>query len=144
MSKHHTIKIQTPAKSATNYYRIDMKQKIMLALVTLGMVMIAAGIVIPIITFDLESDTFRYIYAAGALILVIGRIFTPYQGDNTRVKRLSRIEAWAAIFFCMAAFLLFYERTSLRDALAFTLAGGLIQVYTSIMIPIADRKKSKR
>lgn len=121
-----------------------MKQKIMLALVTLGMIMIAAGIVIPIITLDLQSDTFRYIYAAGALILVIGRIFSPYQGDNIRVKRLCRIEAWAAIFFCMAAFLLFYERTSLRDALAFTLAGGLIQVYTSIMIPIADRKKSKR
>lgn len=114
----------------------------MLALVTIGMLLLAVGIVIPIITLDIQSDTFRYIYAAGALLLVIGRIFSPYQGDNLRVKRLSRIESWAAIFFCMAAFLLFYDKTSLRDALAFTLAGGLIQVYTSIMIPVAARKKN--
>lgn len=115
----------------------------MLALVTVGMLLLAVGIVIPIITFDIQADTFRYIYAAGALLLVIGRIFTPYQGDNLRVKRLCRIESWSAIFFCMSAFLLFYDKTSLRDALVFTLAGGLIQIYTSIMIPAADRKKSK-
>lgn len=113
----------------------------MLALISLGMLLIAIGIVIPIITLDLKADTFRFIYALGAGMLVVGRIFSPYKGDNMRVKRLCRIESWAAIFFCMAAFLLFYDTTSLRDALAFTLAGGLIQIYTSIMIPLADRKK---
>ena len=61
-----------------------------------------------------------------------------------RVRRLSRIESWSAIFFCVAAFFVFYDQTSLRDWLAFTLAGGCIQAYTSIMIPRALSKGDKK
>ena len=68
-------------------------------------------------------------------MLLIGRIFSSYKGDNLRLKRLYRIESWSAIFFCVAVFFMFYERAGARDWLAFTLAGGAIQIYTSIMIP---------
>ena len=112
-----------------------MKQKILLSCVTVGMLLIATAIVIPIFTRSISSDLFRYIYAAGAVILLVGRLFSSYEGTNIRLKRLYRLEAWSAVFFCVAAFFLFYDRTLLRDPLAFTLAGGLIQTYTSIMIP---------
>ena len=98
------------------------------------MLLIAAGTVMPLLMQD-GSDLFKYVYGGGAVMLLIGRIFTSYKGDNVRLKRLYRIEGWSAIFFCVAVFFMFYEGANARDWLAFTLAGGAIQIYTSIMIP---------
>ena len=106
---------------------------IFLWFVTIGMLLIAAGTVMPLLMQ--EGDLFKYVYGGGAVILLIGRIFTTYKGTNLRLKRLNRIEAWASIFFCVATFFMFYESAGNRDWLAFTLAGGAIQIYTSIMIP---------
>lgn len=117
------------------------KDNILMGCVTLGMLLIVAGIVIPLLTMSVQNPAFRYIYAAGALLTLIGRAFSPYRGKNLRVKRLVRIEAWASIFFCVGAFFLFYPpHNPVRDTLAFTLAGGLIQIYTSIMIPRVQKK----
>lgn len=104
-----------------------------------GLLLIMIGTVIPLI--DPWGTWFRYIYAAGAVMALAGRLFNPYQGDNVRVKRLMRIESWGAIFFCTAVFFMFYQDASSRDWLAFTLAGGALQIYTSIMIPRAQKKK---
>ena len=106
---------------------------IFLWFVTIGMLLIAAGTVMPLLMQ--EGDLFQFVYGGGAVILLIGRIFTTYKGTNLRLKRLYRIEAWASIFFCVATFFMFYESAGNRDWLAFTLAGGAIQIYTSIMIP---------
>jgi uncharacterized membrane protein len=116
----------------------------MMWLMTVAMLLIVAGTLIPLLTQLRSGDWFKYVYAAGAVLLLIARIFTPYKGDNLRVKRLYRIESWSAIFFCVAAFFLFYDTTSLRDWLAFTLAGGCIQTYASIMIPRALAKDDKK
>lgn len=85
----------------------------------------------------------RYVYGVGALSLIAGRLMSPYRGDVYRVKRLSRIEVWSAIFFCVALFFMFYPGANNRDWLAFTLAGGIIQVYTSIMIPYVESRQPK-
>lgn len=77
---------------------------------------------------------YPWIYAAGAAVLLLIRLFTPYKGDNQRQKRWYRIQSWAAIFFCAGAFFLFYTPGQLRDWLAFTLAGAVIQVITSLTI----------
>lgn len=103
--------------------------------ITIGMLLIAAGTIMPLLMQDASSDLFKYVYGGGAAMLIIGRLFTSYKGDNVRLKRLYRIETWSAIFFCVAVFFMFYEGAGARDWLAFTLAGGAIQIYTSIMIP---------
>lgn len=103
--------------------------------ITIGMLLIAAGTVMPLLMQDASSDLFKYVYGGGAAMLIIGRLFTSYKGENVRLKRLYRIETWSAIFFCVAVFFMFYEGAGARDWLAFTLAGGAIQIYTSIMIP---------
>lgn len=112
---------------------------IMVVIITLGLLLIVAGTFMPIFNY-LQGSIYRYIYAAGAVMLLAGRLFTPYTGKVMRVKRLTRIEAWSAIFFCVAAFFMFYEPRVARDWLAFTLAGGAIQIYTSIMIPRTMRR----
>lgn len=108
--------------------------------ITLGLLLIVAGTFMPIFNYLQGGGIHRYIYAAGAIILLTARLFTPYSGKVMRVKRLSRIESWSAIFFCVAAFFMFYEPRVARDWLAFTLSGGVIQIYTSIMIPRTMRR----
>ena len=64
------------------------------------------------------------------------------RSTDARLKRLHRIESWSAVFYCAAAFLLFYTH-ELRDWLAFTLAGAAIQIITSIAIPMREAKLAR-
>lgn len=119
-----------------------------LILSTVGLLMIVAGTLIPIFQgfehpYWAMPRWFAYVYAAGAVILFVSKLFAKYRGKNDRVKRLYRLETWSSVFFIVASFFLFYEIESSRNWLAFTLAGGAIQVYTSIMIPRTIRKALK-
>ena len=118
---------------------------IWLILTTVGLLMIVAGTVMPIFQgmdtpYHLLPKWFGYIYAAGAILLLVSKICSPYTGSAIRVKRLYRIETWSAIFFLVGAAFIWIEPDITRNWLAFTLAGGAIQIYTSIMIPIAIKK----
>ncbi|MFG6381027.1 MAG: hypothetical protein K1V87_02845 [Muribaculum sp.] len=109
-------------------------------IITVGMILIAIGVLMPVMGYGMELC--RWIYGAGAVLTLAGRIMTPYRGDNLRVKRLCRIEVWSSVFFCAGAFFMFYQGGSGRDWLAFTLAGGAVLIYTSIMIPRAEKNRS--
>ena len=85
-------------------------------------------------------EVYRWVAACRALILLGARIFTRYTGPDIKLRRLVRIQMWSAIFFCAASVFLFVPGGTLRDFIAFTLAGAAIQIYTSIAIP-ARRKK---
>lgn len=138
----------------SNQSRIDeifgrQPKKIWTALATLGLLAVAVATILPIInvltgdptvSFYRMSPLFKYIYACGALSLLVSRLFSGYKGSEMRVKRLSRIETWSALFFCVGAFFLFYDTGTARNWLAFTLAGAVIQCYTSIMIPRTLKK----
>lgn len=118
----------------------DQPAKAWLILTTLGMLLIVAGTLLPIFGNYFYGSVYKYIYTAGAVMLLVCRLFTRYNGKHDRLRRLYRLESWSAIFFCVAAFFMFYEPTSARDWLAFTLAGGAVQVYTSIMIPLTAKR----
>ncbi|MDE5572510.1 MAG: hypothetical protein K2N08_05940 [Muribaculaceae bacterium] len=116
--------------------------RVWILVMTVGMLLIVAGTVLPI--WRLDNNIYKYVYTVGAVMLLVSRLFNPYKGTDIRLKRLVRIESWSAIFFCVAAFFMFYDSTTARDWLAFTLAGGVIQVYTSIMIPRVEAKNRKQ
>ena len=137
------IKGDYKSVGANSSENIITSKAVFLWMITIGMLLVAAGTVMPLLMQGTGSDLYKYVYAGGALMLLIGRIFTTYKGDNLRLKRLYRIEGWSAIFFCVAVFFMFYEDASSRDWIAFTLAGGAIQIYTSIMIPRTIAKGDK-
>lgn len=117
---------------------------------TVGLLLIVVGIVIPIyhnftsgLGSRLMSPVYKYVYGAGALLLLVAKLLTPYTGSVLRIKRLMRMEAWAPIFFCVGTFFLFYTDAA-RDWIAFTLAGGAILVYTSIMIPLTINRELRK
>ncbi len=107
-----------------------------------GLILLCIGVLMPIA--GLGYVVARWIFAAGALISLIGRFMNQYDGKSLRLKRLYRIEMWSSIFFCVAAFFMFYRGAGPTDWLAFTIAGGAILVYTSIMIPRVAKKEMKR
>lgn len=137
------IKGDYKSVGANSSENIITSKTVFLWMITIGMLLVAAGTVMPLLMQGTGSDLYKYVYGGGALMLLIGRIFTTYKGDNLRLKRLYRIEGWSAIFFCVAVFFMFYEDASSRDWIAFTLAGGAIQIYTSIMIPRTIAKGDK-
>lgn len=112
--------------------------------ILLGLLLVLAGTAMPIITGTYTTDTFRYIYAAGAALSLLGRLLSPpYQGTNLRLRRLLRLQSWSAIFYCVAAFFSFYHRTTLRDWLAFTLAGAAVQIISTILISAQTARRRR-
>lgn len=116
-------------------------------LATAGLLAIFAGVLLPLIDLRYFHGTlgwWKYVFAGGALCFLAAKFFTPYTGTHPRVKRLYRIESWSAIFFCVAAFFLFYSGQTTRDSFAFTLAGGALLIFTTIAIPSTIRKELRR
>lgn len=102
----------------------------------LALLIIAVATIYPLLIAPVShSMWFAYAYAAGAALMLIGQLFTKNTAKDARLRRLNRIEGWSAIFFCVGAFFLFWPGSTMRDWLAFTLAGAAIQIFTSIMIP---------
>lgn len=111
-------------------------------LMNVGLLLIMLGTAMPLL--NPESTAFRYVFTIGAVLATVCRIITPgYQGKVLRVKRLARIEVWACIMFCVAAFFMWYQPGRSADWLAFTLAGGVLIIYTAFMIPRALRKAAE-
>lgn len=110
----------------------------------LALLMIFLATLVPFFLMGQQwaREVFPYVYSAGALALLLVRLFTPFKGSDMRLKRWHRIESWTAIIFCVGAFFLFYNPHQLRDWLAFTLAGAVLQAITSIAIPAREKKLS--
>lgn len=106
--------------------------------ITIGLLLIVAGVLLPLCG---STEVYRWIYGGGTLILLVSRIFSPYTGEVMRIKRLYRMESWSALFFCVATFFMFYGHGTMRDWLAFTMAGGAVQIYASLMIPRTVKKE---
>lgn len=113
------------------------------ALLIVGLLTVAVGVLMPILSGNILDSTFRYVYTAGAVLTLLARLFqaAPPAATPIRIKRLLRLESWSALLFCVAAFFAFYSAPLLRDWLAFTLAGAAIQIYCSIALSIVARKK---
>ena len=123
--------------------KTSRRKLVSVILINLGLLIIVCATAMPLLRMSYLGDTFRYVYAAGALMAIVGRFMTPraeMEGVELRVKRMMRLEIWSTVFFAVAVFFMFWQKTS-TDWIAFTMAGGFLQAYTSIMIPRASRSK---
>ncbi|MDE6085199.1 MAG: hypothetical protein K2G40_02195 [Muribaculaceae bacterium] len=112
--------------------------------VTVGLLAIVVATMVPLLGDGFNNGWYRYLYAAGAVMSLAGRLFAPYTGTHQRMKRLHRLEAWSSIFFCVAAFFMFYDPIHNRDWLAFTLAGGAVQILSTFLSTRLARKELNR
>lgn len=109
-----------------------------------GLMAIAVASVLPILNVSLEPGTvgvwWKYLYVGGAVLFLVAKLCSPYKGKHIRIRGLYRVESWSAIFFCVAAFFLFYNGAMTRDSWAFTLAGAALLAFTTIAIPRTVKK----
>lgn len=127
----------------------NQRNQLLLNLSTLSLLLIAVATVYPLViqpqAFSPGSGIvwYKYLYGGGAVLMLVCRLFIRHADKDLRLRRLYRIENWSAIFFCVATFFMFYPEGKPRDWLAFTLAGAAIQIFTSLMIPLRQRKVNK-
>lgn len=114
------------------------------ALAPVGLLLIAIATLMPLFNGSFRSlDTMRWIYGAGALWMLVCRLFSPYRGADLRLRRLVRMQAWSALFFVAGTVFLFVPGTAPRDWLALTMAGAAVQIIASVMIPARMAKIAK-
>lgn len=109
-----------------------------------GLILILLATITPFFLQSVEwaQTAYPYVFSAGAVVLLVARLWQRRTSSDLRLRRLYRLEVWEAIIFCVAAFFLFYPQAGLRDWIAFTLAGAALQAYTSIAIPNREQKIS--
>lgn len=104
-----------------------------------GLIVILSAAALPF--FHLGRQLTAWVYGAGAVMLLIGKFMSPVPANAPiRLRRLLRMEIWTALIFVAGAVFLFLPQAGGNDWIAFTLAGGLLTVYTSIMIPRESKK----
>lgn len=126
------------------------------AAATAGLLLIAVGLVAPFAA--LESSwvpvVCRWIYSAGAVLYTVARMVNVNDPrDSARLRRLRRMEMWAGFCFIVGAGLWFYNASRfagipfslpvMKNTIAFTLAGAVIQVIASWMISSQASKEEK-
>lgn len=99
-----------------------------------GLIIVMVGAALPLLFVDMKVA--RIVYSVGAALVLIGKILTPVpEGASLRLKRLYRLDVFCGLFFVAGAVFMFINGGGSTDWLAFTLAGGALQIYTSVMIP---------
>ncbi len=120
-----------------------------------GLLILAASLVVAFVMHT-EGSVVRvcqWAYAVGALVYATARVAATKQiyASTPRLRRLVRIEAWAAIAFVFAAAFWFYNEQRLgsyagilavmRPTVMLTLAGAVIQIVTAVL---TSRIKNER
>lgn len=97
----------------------------------------------------------KWVYAAGALVYTVARVVNVNApGDSLRLRRLRRLEFWAGMCFIVGGAFWFYKLqyfsgfyvgplAIMRQTVAFTMAGAVIQIVASWMIASRMKKESK-
>lgn len=96
----------------------------------------------------------KWVYAAGALVYTAARVVdVNAPGDSLRLRRLRRLEFWAGVCFIIGGAFWFYKEqyymglfagplAVMRQTVAFTMAGAVLQIVASWMIAYRMKKES--
>ena len=139
---------QTKRETPGEKSKVSRNRKAIENVATFGLILVAVGLLAPFTNLT-DSEFvrfFKWIYATGALIYTVARIFGSTDPDESlRIRRLRRLEFWAGVAFCIGVFFWFYNEhryadllsmgagamVYLRETVYFTLAGALIQVIAT-------------
>lgn len=134
---------------------LDKRRKAVEAWATVGLLLIAAGLVAPFVASEslTYALVFRIIFSVGAVTYLIARsVPVNAEKDSRRLRSLRRMEFWAGVAFLIGAALWWWNASRypytpyvlavLRDTVAFTLAGAIVQIIASWMISSRMRREA--
>ena len=110
-------------------------------LVIVGLLMMAAMAVTPLLPShnDINLELMRWIFTAGAIIVLAARLIGIYRGPSLRLKRLHGILVFSGRLYCASASMMCIMQGS-NNWIAFLLAGLVVQLYASWMIEREEKK----
>ena len=122
----------------------NTKQTIGNILLCVSMTILMAAAATPLFIMPAPSWQ-RYLLAAGALGVLAAQILIPSPSKEFRIRRLSRMNVWAGIVYCVGAYCLFSSNFEMqRSWVAFLLAGAVLQIYATLMLSkLTGSKKEK-
>lgn len=106
-------------------------------LAPVGLMLVLLATLVPFFMMHVSwaQAVYPMVYGIGAVILLGARLFTSHSTTDLRLRSLYRLEKWSPILFIAALVVLWYNPETLRDWLAFTMAGAALQVFTGFAIP---------
>lgn len=136
---------------------VERRRKIVENTAVFGLILVAVGLMVPFanLTSPAYVAVFKWIYSAGALVYLAARVADVRDPrESLRLRRLRRLEVWAGVALCIAAFFWFYNENRygarslmtlsvLRDTIIFTLVGAIVQLIASWMIYAREKREKK-
>jgi len=105
-----------------------------------GLVVILVMAVLPL--FNINEPFVRWLFAAGALAVLVVRLLQSNRGENLRLRRLYRINVISALMFCASA-VMFWNMGQAEwstNWVAFLMAGAALMMYVSYAIDHEHRR----
>ena len=120
----------------------NKKESLLNICLSLAMLLLLVTAFLPLI--GISNEWLRYTFAFGAVLAVVVRLlqrmmYRKNKSLGLRVRRLLHLEFWSSLSYLVAAYFLVSDPYH-SDWLAFLLIGAVIQIYTSFMVPYADKK----
>ena len=125
---------------------------------SVGLLLVLAAMMAPFLGGLLGNSMVwaKWVYAGGALVYTVARVVNVNApGDSLRLRRLRRLEFWAGMCFVIGAAFWFYKLqyysgffagplAVMRQTVAFTMAGAVLQIVASWMIAARMKKENKQ
>lgn len=109
-------------------------------LVIVGMLMMVVMAVTPLLpNHSINMELMRWVFTAGALIVLLGRLIGMYRGSSLRIKRLHGILVFSGLLYCASASMMFIFQGT-NNWIAFLLAGLVVQLYASWVLEREEKK----
>lgn len=117
-----------------------MNDKILDSILMVGLVDILVMAVLPL--FNINEPFVRWLFAAGALAVLVVRLLQSNRGENLRLRRLYRINVISALMFCASAVMFWSmgQNEWSTNWVAFLMAGAALMMYVSYAIDHEQRR----
>ena len=150
-------KERTATQGADSTARLEKRRKYVEAGAAVGLLLVLAAMMAPFLQ-GLSGHSMmwaKWVYAAGALTYTTARVIdVNAPGDSLRLRRLRRLEFWGGVCFIVGGAFWFYKLqyysgfqagplAVMRQTVAFTMAGAVIQIVASWMIAFRMKKETK-
>lgn len=136
--------------------KLESRRKYVEIAASVGLLLVLAAMMTPFIGGVLGNSVSwaKWVYAGGALVYTVARVINVNAPDDSlRLRRLRRLEFWAGMCFIIGAAFWFYKLqyysgiffgplAVMRQTVAFTMAGAVIQIVASWMIAAQMKKES--
>lgn len=149
-------KEKSSAQTSLITARLEKRRKYVEAGAAIGLLLVLAAMMAPFLEGMVGHSMMwaKWVYASGAIIYTVARVVNVNAPDDSlRLRRLRRLEFWAGMCFIVGAAFWFYKLqyysgflagplAVMRQTVAFTMAGAVIQIVASWMIAYRMKKES--